>query len=276
MSTYVIGDVQGCFDALQRLLAHIQFSHQMDKLYFAGDLVNRGSQSLETLHFIQSLGDKAVVVLGNHDLHLLAVQAGYAPIGSKDTFSDILTSQAADELCQWLKKQPLLYHDPKHAIVLVHAGILPGWDLNQAKHYASEVEATLQNKGKISCDHFLSNLYGNTPSRWDPNLTGVDRLRFITNVLTRLRFVDQSGHLDLTYKGNLENAPANLIPWFSHPNRHVQNSTLIFGHWAALQGQCTAPNTIAIDTGCCWGGHLSAYCIETGKIDSVDCIPKVF
>lgn len=264
MSTYVIGDVQGCFDALQRLLDHIQFCTQTDVLWFTGDLVNRGSQSLQTLRFIQSLGDKARLVLGNHDLHLLAVHKGFAPMQAQDTFSDVLASQEAEALCQWLQAQPLLYYEPTHQMVLVHAGILPQWDLSQAIVCANEVEEVLQGRGHISCDTFLKQLYGNMPDSWDPALTGIDRLRFITNVFTRMRFIDKAGCLDLTHKGGVAQAPKGLIPWFSHPNRLTQQR-VIFGHWAALEGKSTVPNAIAIDTGCCWGERLSAYCIETGE-----------
>jgi bis(5'-nucleosyl)-tetraphosphatase (symmetrical) len=269
MATYVIGDVQGCFTSLTQLLQKIHFSTEVDQLWFTGDLINRGPQSLETLRFVKSLGDNAITVLGNHDLHLLAVACGHAKMRKKDNFTDILNADDGNELCQWLLQQPLLHHDQQHNITLVHAGFPPQWDLATAQQCAHEVTDVLRDPTKRHA--FFTHMYGRWPNRWKPSLKGKRRLRFITNALTRIRFVTKRGRLKLRFKGTIADAPKRFIPWFAHPDRQTQHNTIIFGHWAALAGKTEHANAIATDTGCCWGGSLTAYCIETGERVCIDC-----
>lgn len=268
MSTYAIGDVQGCFDELQALLKLISFTPKSDTLWFTGDLVNRGRQSVEVLRLIKSLNKSAVVVLGNHDLHLLAVHHGTVALKRKDSFHDVLDAADRDLLCHWLQQQPFLYHDEQLNYTLVHAGIAPQWNLEEAMKHASEVENVLRS------DHYLDyfqHMYGNLPDSWDDLLMGVDRLRVITNYLTRMRFCDIHGRIDLLYKGTLENCPEGLMPWFKLPNRKNKELRIVFGHWAALEGKSGVANVYALDTGCCWGNHLTAMRLEDQKIFSVKC-----
>lgn len=260
MSTYVIGDVQGCFRSLMQLLEKICFDPSKDTLWFTGDLVNRGPQSLETLRFIKALGKNALTVLGNHDLTLLAVNYGVATYQpSHHTFSDILQAEDKCELIEWLRCSPLIHHDPTLGYTLVHAGIYPKWALTIALSLAKEVEALLQGP---SIQELLLHIYGNEPNNWDPNLAGFDRLRFIVNSFTRLRFCSTSGVLDFTSKESANNAPVGYMPWFNIPNRVTQNEKILFGHWASLQGICSTPNVFPLDTGCVWGNCLTAMRLE--------------
>ncbi len=263
MATYAIGDIQGCFTPLEKLLAQIKFDPQQDTLWFTGDLVNRGPQSLETLRFIKNLGKKHRVVLGNHDLHLLAV-AHQAHTGRQDdTLTEILSAPDRDELIAWLIRQPLLYHNAQLDFVLVHAGLAFNWDLVTAKKLAKEVESILQSD---QAGEFFRHLYGNKPDHWSEELQGWDRLRCIVNYFTRVRFCYPDGRLEL---GNANTA--NLIPWFQIPNRVNANLKIIFGHWAALGGVTNTPNTFALDTGCVWGFSLTALRLEDQKRFCVSC-----
>jgi len=268
MSTYVIGDVQGCFYQLQQLLTHIQFHPQRDTLWFTGDLVNRGPQSLEVLRFVKSLNNKSKIVLGNHDLHLLAVFYGARQMNPGDTFTDILMAPDAPELMYWLKSQSLFYYDEQSNIALVHAGVAPMWTIEKAVALAHEVEVVLCGDGYIN---FFKNMYGNEPALWQENLTGHDRLRCITNYFTRMRFCRADGRLDLFAKVEIKYANDDLIPWFALPNRVNANHKIMFGHWAALGGIADAPNVYALDTGCVWGNCLTALRLEDGKRFSVKC-----
>jgi bis(5'-nucleosyl)-tetraphosphatase (symmetrical) len=267
MATYCIGDVQGCFVELQSLLTHIQFNPKQDTLWFTGDLVNRGPQSLEVLRFIKSL-DKTVVVLGNHDLHLLAIVYGCVKQKPHDTLQDILVAPDRKELCDWLRQQPLLHHDAQIGFTLVHAGLPPQWDLQKAMHCAKEVEHVLRGDNYLE---FLKHLYGNEPDRWDENLTSWERLRVITNYFTRLRFCKGDGTLELATKGKLHTPPAGYLPWFKIANRQSKDLKILFGHWAALEGKTDELNVYALDTGCVWGNCLSAMRLEDGKRFSVRC-----
>lgn len=254
MSVYAIGDVQGCFEPLQRLLEKISFNPQQDELWFAGDLVNRGPQSLETLRFIKALPNKKVV-LGNHDLHLLAVHyAGFAAKG-KDTLDAVLAAQDAPELMAWLRQQPLMVSDSKNNFYMSHAGIAPIWDVAQAQGLADEVQQFLTGEHYLE---FFKVMYGNNPDRWQDNLTGMDRLRVIVNYFTRMRFVGSDCELDLTSKEGVDTAATGFVPWFKSPHRKTQDKQLLFGHWAALEGKSNTANVFALDTGCVWGGQLSA------------------
>jgi bis(5'-nucleosyl)-tetraphosphatase (symmetrical) len=269
MSTYAIGDIQGCFDPFKRLLDKIKFDESCDQLWLTGDLVNRGPQSLETLRFIKSLGKKAITVLGNHDLTLLAVAYNTTPFDPQHhTFSDILNAPDKDPLIQWLRQQPLFVHDETLGFSMVHAGVHPHWDLSTTQQLAREAETILQGSTYID---YLSRLYGNYPLQWDPSLTGFDRFRFIINCFTRLRLCRLDGVLDLTHKDALDHSPTHYFPWYAIPTRKSAHLNLIFGHWAALKGQCDARNTFALDTGCVWGECLTAMRLEDGERLMVSC-----
>lgn len=258
MATYAIGDIQGCFDELSDLLLHINFTDQ-DELWFAGDLVNRGPKSLETLRFIKSLGKKAKVVLGNHDLHLLAVHYTTAKTKRQDTLQQLLAATDCDDLMDWLRHQPLLHFDPALSAVISHAGIPPFWTIEQSISRAREVETVLQSNDHIA---YLTQMYGNSPALWREELQGIDRLRCITNYLTRMRFCDSNSKLDLTTKGEIGQQPNGFKPWFEIERTAKDNTTILFGHWAAIMGHTGQPQMIAVDTGCVWGEKLSAICLE--------------
>ncbi|TAK77056.1 MAG: symmetrical bis(5'-nucleosyl)-tetraphosphatase [Gammaproteobacteria bacterium] len=266
MTTYAIGDVQGCFAPLQHLLAHISFDPAQDTLWFTGDLVNRGPQSLEVLRFVKTLGDKHKTVLGNHDLHLLAVAYGVRTLHPADTLDAILTAPDREELIDWLRHRPLLHEDQEY--VMTHAGLAPEWDREQARLLAQEVEVVLRSETPAL---FLEQMYGNKPDRWDDQLTGIERLRCITNYFTRMRFCDADGRLDLNYKGDMAGKPKDLIPWFEVKNRANADVKIIFGHWAALDGKADAPNVYPLDTGCVWGNCLTALRLEDKKRFAVKC-----
>lgn len=254
MATYAIGDIQGCFDELQNLLEIISFNKD-DTLWLCGDLVNRGPKSLETLRFIKQLNHQAVSVLGNHDLHLLAVHNGAVKKKKSDTLNAILNAPDRDELLSWLQQQPLLHTDTKLNFTMVHAGIPPSWSTTKAKQLASEVENVLSSSlAKTFFDH----MYGNSPKQWDDQLKSWDRLRLITNYLTRMRFCTPQDKLEFISKGGLETQPEGFLPWYKHPNRKTAEQNIVFGHWAALQGKTDAANTYALDTGCIWGEKLTA------------------
>lgn len=268
MSTYAIGDIQGCYQTLLKLLEHIQFNPDKDTLWFTGDLVNRGPHSLETLRFVKSLGKSQRIVLGNHDLHLLAL-AHHAHTGwPDDTLTPILEASDRDELLAWLCAQPLLHHDDELGFTMVHASLAWNWDLNTAKQLAREVETVLQSEQR---DQFFKNMYGNEPEQWDDSLTGFERLRCITNFFTRARFCYSDGRLELKNKGKVESANT-LAPWFTLPQRKNKNLKIIFGHWAALAGITNTPNVFALDTGCIWGFSLTAMRLEDGKVFSVESV----
>ncbi|MHB1946915.1 MAG: symmetrical bis(5'-nucleosyl)-tetraphosphatase [Gammaproteobacteria bacterium] len=268
MSTYAIGDIQGCFAPLQKLLEKIQFNPAHDILWLTGDLVNRGPESLETLRFIKSLGNQHRIVLGNHDLHLLAVAYGIHTGHKEDTLHDILDAEDRNELIAWLSQLPLLIHDEKSGYTMVHAGLAPSWNLATAISLAQEVSAVLKSD---QAREFFRHMYGNQPNAWRSDLTGWDRIRCITNYLTRVRFCHPDGSLELENKGKIEHRPADLMPWFQVPNRANANLKIIFGHWAALGGVTNTPNIFALDTGCVWGYCLTAMRLEDGERISVSC-----
>lgn len=267
MATYAIGDVQGCYDELRQLLNLIKFKPQVDVLWFCGDLVNRGPKSLEVLRYVRDLPNK-VVILGNHDLHLLSIEAHPRFIHFEDTLQKLVEAPDCAELCAWLRQQPLLHYDEALNYVMVHAGLPPQWDLQQAKICAREIEHVLQGQNYAA---FLQHMYGNEPKQWSVQLAGWDRLRFIVNCLTRLRFCDDEGNIHLEYKGPLGSQPANLFPWYEISWRLSHNLKILFGHWAALEGKIHTSSVIALDSGCVWGGHLSAFCLEDHKLYQVSC-----
>ena len=262
MSTYAVGDIQGCFDVLRRLLDKVVFDPRHDHLWVVGDMVNRGPQSLDTLRFIYSLGDRASVVLGNHDLHLLATAHNLRPMSQSDTFEAILDAPDCNTLLDWLRHRPLLHHDETLNYVMVHAGIAPQWSLDQAKQYASEVEHALQSEHYLD---YLTGMYGNTPLSWNDQLSGTERLRVITNYFTRMRCLNAEGHLNLKNKGLPKK---NDIPWFEYPKRKMQGNRIIFGHWAALEGNTHSANAIGLDTGCVWGQRLTLMRLEDNQFFS--------
>lgn len=265
MSTFAIGDVQGCFKELRALLAAIGFDRVKDRLWFVGDLVNRGPASLETLRFVRELGKSALTVLGNHDLHLLALAHGYAERREDDTLDDILSAPDCDELVDWLRGRPMIHAESSY--VLVHAGLLPQWDALKAKALAGEVEAALRGPGYRE---FLSQLYGSRPEYWSDELRGIDRLRVVVNAMTRLRFCTPDGHMEFQTKGETMNAPAGYVPWFEVSGRKSARDTVICGHWSAL-GLLITPNLLALDSGCVWGGRLCAIRLEDRRVYAVPC-----
>ncbi|WP_336795914.1 bis(5'-nucleosyl)-tetraphosphatase (symmetrical) ApaH [Erwinia aphidicola] len=254
MSTYLIGDVHGCHDELRSLLDQVAFDPQVDQLWLTGDLVARGPDSLEVLRFVRYLGDCVKMVLGNHDLHLLAVYAGISRNKPKDRITPLLEAPDADLLINWLRRQPLLQVDEEKKLVMAHAGITPQWDIDTAISCAREVEAVL---GSDTYPLFLDAMYGDMPNNWVPELTGLARLRFSTNALTRMRFCFPNGQLDMIAKEAPDSAPPPLKPWFSIPGPVSRDYTIAFGHWASLEGKGTPEGIIALDTGCCWGGTLT-------------------
>ncbi len=264
MTTYIIGDIQGCLDRLDMLLNKIREARPEARFVFVGDLVNRGPRSLETLRRVRALGPRAHTVLGNHDLHLLAVAHGIRPAHRSDTLDEILNAPDRDELLNWLRHQPLALLQDGHLIV--HAGVLPQWSADQTLALAGEVEAALRSPNWLD---FLRQMYGNTPAQWNEGLTGADRLRCIVNALTRLRFCDAAGVMDMHSKGATTELPG-YMPWFEVPGRKTQDVTVVFGHWSTL-GLTLRPNLISLDTGCLWGGKLTAVCLEDRDVEQVDC-----
>lgn len=270
---YAIGDIQGCFQPFQCLLKQINFNPDRDQLWLAGDLVNRGPQSLETLRFCYHHRDNIVAVQGNHDLHLLATafDSERSP-KRKDTFNDILQAKDRDQLLDWLLHNPLLYVDNDQKAVLVHAGMPPMWTVAQARQHAQEVERILQDPNlRLS---FFKAMYGNEPAGWQDHLSGPERWRTITNYFTRMRLCDAEFNLDLAYKSTLEGKPQHLYPWFDVPNRIDIDHKIFFGHWAALLGNTHNPNIIGLDHGCVWGNKLSAYCLEKDQWFHCHCNPS--
>ncbi|WP_312242605.1 bis(5'-nucleosyl)-tetraphosphatase (symmetrical) ApaH [Pantoea sp.] len=262
MSTYLIGDVHGCYVELRALLAQVQFDPAQDTLWLTGDLVARGPGSLDVLRYVKSLGNCVRLVLGNHDLHLLAVFAGISRNKPKDRLTHLLEAEDADELINWLRRQPLLQIDEEKRLVMAHAGITPQWDIETAKMCAREVEAVLSSD---SYPLFLDAMYGDMPNNWTPELTGLARLRFSTNALTRMRYCFPNGQLDMICKEAPDSAPPPLKPWFLIKGPVARDYSIIFGHWASLEGKGTPEGIIGLDTGCCWGGTLTLLHWESGK-----------
>lgn len=268
MATYAVGDVQGCLDPLLRVLDAAHFDPRVDRLWLVGDLVNRGPDSLGTLRFVRELGPAALAVLGNHDLHLLAVALTARAPRRKDTFEGILAAPDRDELLDWLRRCPLVHHDPELDAVMVHAGIPFQLSLADALACSREVEAVLAGPEP---EAFLKQMYGNEPAIWDAGLRGVDRLRAIVNIFTRMRFMDQVGRLDFDAKEGAAEAPPGCYPWFERLHPDFARRRILFGHWAALEGKGTPANCLALDTGCCWGRCLTLLRLDDGARFSTDC-----
>ena len=262
MATYAIGDVQGCYDELRKLLAECGFRRGRDKLWFVGDLVNRGPKSLEVLRFVASLGDAAVSVLGNHDLHLVAQYEGIEKLKAKDTFQDVLDAPDARALVDWLRERPMMHAADGYA--MVHAGLLPGWSVEKALELGGEVEAAL---GARNYRDFLSRMYGDGPAAWRDELRGWDRLRLIVNAMTRMRFCTGDGRMELKTKG--KTPPRGYRAWFeTRPKEEA--TTIVFGHWSQL-GLTVGERVIGLDSGCVWGGKLTAMRLADRKLYQVRC-----
>ncbi|MBI4754376.1 MAG: symmetrical bis(5'-nucleosyl)-tetraphosphatase [Betaproteobacteria bacterium] len=265
MATYAIGDVQGCFDALQALLEQVEFNATRDCLWFVGDLVNRGPQSLEVLRFVRGLGEAAVTVLGNHDLHLVMVAEGYGRHHAEDTLEPVLAAPDRAELVEWLRRRPMLHGEEEY--LMVHAGLLPRWDAARARDLAAEVEEAL---AAADYPDFLAHMWGSEPTRWDESLRGWDRLRVIVNAMTRMRFCTIDGVMEFRVKGPPERPPADHIPWYEVPGRASARHTVICGHWSAL-GFRQQAGLLALDSGCLWGGSLTAVRLEDRRVFQCRC-----
>lgn len=260
MATYAVGDVQGCFDELERLLKAIRFS-AADRLWFVGDLVNRGPKSLEVLRFVRSLGERAVTVLGNHDLHLIATHEGVERVKGGDTFGDVLAAPDAADLIDWLRRRPMMHVEGGFA--MVHAGLLPAWSVRKARSLGSEVERALRGPGYRE---FMEKMYGSKPDRWRDDLAGWDRLRAIVNAMTRMRFCTPDGKME--FRAKATQAPAGFVPWYE--TRPPEAALLVCGHWSAL-GLKVTPQVALLDSGCVWGGSLTALRLEDRQVAQVRC-----
>ncbi|MBF0218221.1 MAG: symmetrical bis(5'-nucleosyl)-tetraphosphatase [Gammaproteobacteria bacterium] len=260
MAIYAIGDIQGCYESLLRLLERLNFDTSSDRIWFVGDLVNRGPHSLQTLRFVKSMGDHAVCVLGNHDLHLLAIwQQLHRHFKNSDTLAPIFKAADGEDLLTWLLYRPLIHHDPALSLTMVHAGIPPHWSISEAQQRAAEVEAVLQSR---ECYHFLTAMYGNKPDNWHDDLKGDDRLRYIVNALTRTRYIHPDGKLDFKIK-SAPGAPqqGKPEPWYRIKHRKSRHDRIVFGHWSTL-GYYHDHNVFGVDSGCLWGGQLTALRID--------------
>ena len=266
MTTWAIGDIQGCFDEFQALLRAIEFRPDRDRLWLVGDLVNRGPRSLDTLRYVHALGDGAVTVLGNHDLHLLAVAAGHGRLKRGDTLDAVLTAPDRDVLLDWLRSRPLFHFDPALDVAMVHAALAPGWDIAVAAALAGEIQAALAS----DADGYFEHMYGDSAHRWSDGLRGWQRLRVITDYLTRVRFCRPDGTYDMRSKGPPGTQPEGYLPWYALPSRASAGTPIVFGHWSSL-GIMDTDNVYALDTGCVWGRQLSALCLEDRRWVSVDC-----
>lgn len=265
-SVWAIGDVQGCCRALDRLLAHPDLAGDPEaRFWFAGDLVNRGPASLASLRRVMSLGTRAVAVLGNHDLHLLAMAAGVRRPHANDTLAEILAAPDAQDLIDWVRSRPLAHAEGNH--LMVHAGVLPGWTADDTLERAHEVEAVLRGPDWKA---FLATMYGDAPRAWSDDLRGADRLRVIVNALTRMRFCTGAGAMEFETKDSAGSAPPGYFPWFEVPSRRTTDTTVVFGHWSTL-GLVQRPNLLALDTGCVWGGELSAMRLHDRRLVQIPC-----
>lgn len=267
MTTYVVGDIQGCLKSLTCLMEKVKFDTAKDHLWSVGDIVNRGPQSLETLRFLKALGRSFQMVLGNHDLHLIAVAYGIRPAKKGDTLMGVLNAEDCRELIDWLRKQPLIFRHENY--ILVHAGIPHIWTIPYAMELAQEVESVL---GSYNPTRFLLDMYGNEPDYWSDQLTGNTRLRVITNYLTRMRCTTKNGTLDLSFKGPANESPEGFLPWFdSYQPSNTHQEHIFFGHWAALTAKTYHEKFHALDSGCIWGGKLTFYCVEEMRRITCDC-----
>lgn len=265
MATYAIGDIQGCYTAFVNLLDLIRFNPKQDRLWLVGDIVNRGPDSLSMLRFAKAAGESVVMVLGNHDLHLIMVHAGIGRCHKNDTIQPILEADDCDELLHWLRQQRLFYTESNYA--MVHAGLLPAWSITQSEALAGEVESALR---QANYPDVFSQLYGNQPDYWKDSWPNPERMRVIINAMTRMRVCNSDGRMGFAFKGTLQTIPDGFMPWFDVPNRASSNQTIICGHWSAL-GLHITDNMIALDSGCVWNGQLSAMRLEDRKVFQIPC-----
>lgn len=271
MAVYAIGDLQGCYDPFRRLLDRLEFDSARDRLWLTGDLVNRGPKSLKTLRFVRSLGESVVMVLGNHDLHLMAIAHGIGKSNSSDSLSRLLDADDCDELVDWLRRKPLAHYDKALDTLMVHAGVHPRWTVKKTLARAAEVQDVLQSPDYAE---LLPKLYGDTPSRWSGKLRGSKRLRCIVNCLTRMRMIREDGELDFEHKGPPENARPGILPWFDVPDARWRGTRVVFGHWSAL-GLVVRPDLIGVDTGCVWNRELTAVRLDKrARVVQVGCRPR--
>lgn len=270
-----MGDVQGCLREFELLLEKVNFNSN-DQLWLAGDLINRGPHSLEVLRLVHSMDTQVAVVLGNHELHFLAIYFGGHKSSRSDTFDSLLAAPDAEQLANWLCKQKMLHHDSSLNCTMTHAGIPHIWSLKRARAFASEVEDVIcGDNPQLSAQSFFAGLYGNEPNCWEPELSGLPRYRLLANYFTRMRLVNSAGCLDFSHKGAIADAPAGWEPWFKLFPRSTDRKSgmkLLFGHWAALEGVTDRDDIIALDTGCVWGRHLTAYCLETAELTTVQAV----
>lgn len=266
MATYAIGDIQGCYPEFKQLLKDISFRPERDRLWLAGDLVNRGPGSLDVLRLVMDLGTSVQTVLGNHDFHLLAVALGIRKPKRSDTLDKLLKAKDSTDLLAWLGQQPLLHHDPELNFVMTHAGIPPAWSLGQAKALAAEVELEMRSPRQKK---LLEKLFGNKPALWKEDLKGYERHRCIVNYLTRMRFCAPDSTLELETKSEASSAPKGFAPWFTYPSQVLKETRILFGHWAALEGHTGIAGIHALDTGCVWGSKLTALRLEDQQVFQV-------
>jgi len=269
MATYAIGDIQGCYEELRGLVESIAFDPAADRLWLVGDLVNRGPRSLEVLRYVKALGDRAVVVLGNHDLHLVMQAEGYGRANAEDTLEPILAAPDRDDLLSWLRSRPLFHVEGEYA--MVHAGLLPSWSVAQASELSEEVRSALM---ASDFRDFLAAMWGSQPDEWHPALRGWDRLRVVVNAMTRMRFCTREGRMDFRSKGPPSGAADRALPWFDVPGRASADHTLVCGHWSAL-GLRIEPRLLALDSGCLWGGSLTAVRLEDRQVFQLPCPRRV-
>jgi bis(5'-nucleosyl)-tetraphosphatase (symmetrical) len=266
MAIYAIGDVQGCYDPFRRLLDELQFDPDIDQVWLVGDLVNRGPKSLKTLRYVRELGDAAVTVLGNHDLHLLALASDVIDYGKRfQTLENTLNAPELDEIVEWLRHRPLVHYSKKLDTLLVHAGVHPLWSVSEAQARAAEVEDTLRGP---NYKKLLQKMYGNTPRKWSGRLKGYARQRFIINTFTRMRMLNASTALNFAHAGSPWQARKGLRPWFDFENRETGDTRIVFGHWSAL-GLIAMPKLVSLDTGCVWGRQLTAIRLDKR-------VPRIF
>ena len=262
MATYAVGDIQGCYAEFAALLDEVSFDERRDALWLLGDLINRGPDSLAVMERVMALGDRVTAVLGNHDLHFLAIWYGGHPARNTDTFTDLLAAPAAPAIAEWLRRKPFFHQDPNLGYAMVHAGILPGWTFADAQAASDELMEVLAGP---EFQGYFRNLYGDRPRKLKKRLVGMDRWRILTNCFTRIRLVDAKGRLNFKHKGALRDAPPNCRPWYELAEGALDGQRLLFGHWAALDGHTGKDNLIALDTGCVWGRSLTALCLERGE-----------
>ena len=266
MATYAIGDVQGCYREFAALLDEMDFRTDRDRLWMLGDLVNRGPDNVSVMRRVMSMEGAVTVVLGNHDLHFLAIHRGGHSMNRSDTLHDLFAWKKVDQASDWLRHQQLLHRDRDLGYVMAHAGIPPVWTLKQAASLAREVEEVIRG---ANCERYFREMYGNDPACWREDLKDIDRWRVITNYLTRMRLLDGDGCLDMSHKGSLQEAPPDLVPWFELVAKDPPRQKILFGHWAALEGETGCDHIISLDTGCVWGRSLTALRLEDGAGFSV-------